>query len=79
MKILVQAKPWSKKEWIEKIWKDLLTWYDIYKVKVSAKPIKWEANKAIVEKLAQYFKVPKSKIIIEKGGSSKYKLISIKF
>ncbi len=78
MKILVQAKPWSKKIEIKYIWKDLLTDLDIYSIKLIAKPIKWEANKQLIEILSDYFKVSKSNIKILKWNSTKYKLIEIK-
>ncbi len=77
MRILVLAKPGSKKEGVEKIWKDLLTGYDIYKVKINAKPVKWKANEAIIEVLADYFKTKKNKIKILKWNTAKYKLIEI--
>ena len=77
MKILVVAKPNSKKKEIKKIWIDLTTSYEIYQIKTPAKPIKWKANESIIEILSDYFKIPKSKIKILKGNTTKYKLIEI--
>ena len=48
------------------------------KVKVTAQPIENKANKALVEYLSKTFKVPKTKIEIVKGDTSKEKTISIK-
>ena len=48
------------------------------KVKVTAQPIENKANKALVEYFSKTFKVPKTKIEIVKGDTSKEKTISIK-
>ena len=48
------------------------------KVKVTAQPIENKANKALVEYLSKTFKVPKTKIEIVKGDTSKEKTILIK-
>ncbi len=77
MKFLVKAKPWSKNEKIEKIWKDLLSWLDIYEIKIKEKPIKWKANEAIINKISEFFKIPKHKVKLIKWNTSKLKLIEI--
>lgn len=48
------------------------------KVKVTAQPIENKANKALVEFFSKTFKVPKTKIEIIKGDTSKEKTILIK-
>ena len=48
------------------------------KVKVTAQPIENKANKSLVEFFSKTFKVPKTKIEIIKGDTSKEKTILIK-
>lgn len=48
---------------------------EIIKLKVTAQPIENKANKALIEFLSKYFSVPKSKIKITKGLTSKNKTI----
>ncbi|RMF97373.1 MAG: DUF167 domain-containing protein [Candidatus Schekmanbacteria bacterium] len=45
------------------------------KVKVNVPPIEGKANKACIELLAQYFKIPKSKIEIIGGTKSRNKIV----
>jgi uncharacterized protein YggU (UPF0235/DUF167 family) len=66
MEILVQVIPGSKKISIENTGKDILTNRDIYKVKLTAKPINGQANKQLEEVLADFFKVKKRFIDIQK-------------
>lgn len=47
------------------------------RVKVRAKPIEGEANRALVRLLSDYFNVPKSSIKIKSGFSGKFKIIEI--
>ncbi len=47
------------------------------KVKVDAPAREGKANKRVIEILADYFKVPKSRIRILKGQNSKNKLVEI--
>lgn len=49
-----------------------------YKVKITAQPIDGKANKALIEFLSKYFKVPKSYFEIVRGETSKDKTILIK-
>jgi hypothetical protein len=49
-----------------------------FKVKVKSPPEKGKANKEIVERLAEYFNVSKSQIIILRGHTSRKKIIEIK-
>ena len=72
MKIFVKAKPNSKEERIQKIEENS------FLVAVKEPPVKGMANKAIVKKLSDYFKVPVSNIILVSGFSSKTKVFEIK-
>jgi len=71
MKIEVQVKPNARKEGIEK------TSEGIYKISVNAPPEGGRANAAVIELLAEHFKVRKSSITILRGHSGKKKLIEI--
>lgn len=51
---------------------------DMIKLKIMAQPIENKANKAVVEYLSKLFKVPKTKISILKGDTSKEKTLLIK-
>ena len=48
------------------------------KVKITAQPIDGKANKALIEFLSKYFKIPKSYFEIVKGETSKEKTLCIK-
>ncbi|HCB11306.1 MAG TPA: YggU family protein [Cyanobacteria bacterium UBA11991] len=48
------------------------------KVKITAQPVDGKANKALVEFLSKFFKIPKTSIQIVKGETSKDKKILIK-
>ena len=71
MKINVLVKPASKYSQVIKITK-----YD-YKVNVDAPAKDGEANKRLIEILAEHFEVPKSFISIVKGFKSKNKIVEI--
>jgi len=71
MRIRIKAKPNSKKEIIKKIENDY------FEVKVSAPPENGKANTRLIELLSKYFKLPKSKIQIIKGGANKNKIIEL--
>ena len=49
----------------------------IYRVRTTAAPEKGEANKKVLELLAQELKLPKSKLTIVSGLTSKRKLVRI--
>lgn len=51
---------------------------DMIKLKITAQPIENKANKAVVEYLSKLFKVPKTKISILRGDTSKEKTLLIK-
>lgn len=72
MRISVIVHPNSKKPGIEN---DLLETLHIH---VSQPPLEGKANKAVIEKLADYFKISKSKITLISGMKSKYKIFEIK-
>jgi uncharacterized protein (TIGR00251 family) len=71
MKINVKANPNAKEYKVEKI--------DEYNFIVNVKepPKEGKANKAIIELLSEYFNIPKSKIKISSGITSKRKIIEI--
>ena len=71
MLIKVKAKPKSKKEGVKKL-ADLL-----FEVRVNAPPEKGRANERIRELLAEYFNVPKSKVRLVRGETSKEKVFEI--
>ncbi len=71
MIIRVKVKTGAKERRIEKISANF------YKIFVKSPPVKGKANKEIIEILSNYFDVPKSKIKIVKGLTSKEKEIEI--
>jgi uncharacterized protein len=46
-------------------------------VGIKSKPVKGEANKEIIKKLAKHFKIPTSMVQIKSGHKSKQKIIQI--
>ena len=71
MKISVKVKPNAKEKKIEKLaGGSFLVW-------VKAKPQDGLANYAVREALADYFKIPKSRVILTGGEKSKNKIFSI--
>ena len=71
MRISVFAHPNSKRPRIDK---DLLGDLHVY---VNQPPLEGKANKAVVEALADYFKVSKSKVVLIRGEKSKLKVFEI--
>ena len=51
--------------------------HEVYKVKTAAKPIDGEANKALIQQLAEYFDVPKRQVEIISGHTSRQKIVDI--
>jgi len=49
-----------------------------FKIKVKALPEKGEANKEVVEIVADYFNIPKSHVKIIRGHTTRRKIIEIK-
>jgi uncharacterized protein YggU (UPF0235/DUF167 family) len=58
-----------------------LTYLDISEeyvgISVKARPVDGEANKAIIEYLADIFGLSKSNVELVKGGTNKYKIIAL--
>lgn len=77
MKILVKVIPNAKQNEVVDDAFDLLG-VRILKVKVNQPPEDGRANKAVIEILADYFKVKKSAIVIITGETSRNKIIEIK-
>ncbi|SNZ08426.1 hypothetical protein SAMN06265182_1277 [Persephonella hydrogeniphila] len=71
MRIKVKVKPNAKKEEIKKIEEDY------YEVKVTVVPEKGKANKKVIEVLSRHLKVPKSKIKLIRGETSREKVFEI--
>jgi len=67
MLITVTAHPNSKKPRVEK---DLFGGLHVY---VNQPPLEGKANQAVIQSLAEYFKVSKSKIKLVRGSKSKMK------
>lgn len=51
---------------------------DRVRIRVRSKPIDGEANSELIEIISEFFKVPKSKIEIVKGATSRNKIIKIR-
>ncbi len=71
MKIKVKVKPNAKKNEIKEIEQDY------YEVRVTVVPEKGKANKKVIELLSKHLKVPKSKIKLIRGETSREKLFEI--
>ncbi len=71
MKIHVLARPGRKKEYIKYIGRAS------FQVAVKELPIKGQSNLAIIEKLSEYFKIPKSEIKLIHGQFAKQKVFEI--
>lgn len=56
---------------------DIIIEEDFVKIKITAQPVENKANRALIEFLSKMLKVPKTKIEIIKGLTSKEKTISI--
>ena len=72
MKIFVKAKPSSKEAKVEKLDNEHFI------ISIKEPPVKGMANAAIIEILAEYFKVSFSQIKIISGYTSRNKIIEIK-
>jgi uncharacterized protein len=49
----------------------------VFKVRVSVAPEKGKANQRVAELLAEYFKVPKSRVFLVSGATFREKVFSI--
>ena len=70
MKIYVSIKPSSKASSVEKAG-------DEYTVRVKEPAVDGKANEALVKLIAQHFKVPKTRVNIVRGATSRRKTIEI--
>ena len=77
MKISVKVIPNAKQNEVVDDAFDLLG-ARILKVKVNQPPEDGRANKAVIEILADYFKVKKSAVVIVTGETSRNKIIEIR-
>ncbi len=71
IKIYVTVKPNAKEQKVEQ------TGEKEYRVSVKAAPIQGKANSAIIDALAEYFKVTKSEVGITGGHFGKKKIVEI--
>ncbi len=71
MKISVKVKPNAKQEKLEKLSENN------YSVSVKAKPQDGKANYAVREVLAEHFAIPKSRIILVTGETSRNKIYEV--
>lgn len=83
MKIIVRAKPKSKKESVERVSQPT---FDLslgdeelveYKVSVKEVPVGGKANEAIIKALAKYFDIAPSLVELVSGVTSKRKIFQI--
>ena len=71
MRIYVKVLPRSSKNSVEKISEGE------YKIKLTAPPVAGEANKMLIEILADYFDVSKSSVEIIGGKTARIKIVEI--
>ena len=71
MIVKVKVKPNAKKEEIKELDKDF------YEIRVTVVPEKGKANKKVIEILSKHLKVPKSRIKLIRGETSREKLFEI--
>lgn len=71
MIIKVKVKPNAKKNEIKQIEENF------YEVRVTVVPEKGKANKKVVELLSKHFDVPKSRIKLVRGETSREKIFEI--
>jgi uncharacterized protein (TIGR00251 family) len=50
---------------------------DVIRIKIAAPPVKGKANKELIDYLSHLLDIPKDRLEIVKGNTSKNKLISI--
>jgi uncharacterized protein (TIGR00251 family) len=71
MRISVRVKPNARKNEVERLEESR------FLVSVTAPPFEGKANEKAIELLAEYFHVPKRRVIILKGAASKEKIVEI--
>jgi uncharacterized protein YggU (UPF0235/DUF167 family) len=78
MKIFVDAKPWARVEKVEKIAPpENRPTEQHFMVAVKEPPLEGKANQAIARALANYFNLPRSRVCLVSGFSSKKKVFEI--
>lgn len=76
MKLVVRAVPNAKKsEWIG--WEKDPRAGRVARVRIAAPPVEGKANEALRKFLARHLGVPKSKVTLEKGDSSRLKTFEV--
>lgn len=76
MKLRVRASPNARQS-------EIIGWEDdpqagkVLRVKIAAAPVDGEANKALRDFLAKSLGLPKSRVVLEKGGASRFKTFEI--
>jgi len=76
-RIRVRLQPRASKNEIKGWQEDPESGEEVLQVRVTAPPVDGKANKALTALLAKEFKVPKSKIRILQGESSRDKVIEL--
>lgn len=71
MKVSIKVKPNAKENRVEEIGENQ------FLVKVKAPPKENRANQEVIETLAEYFEVPKSRVSILTGLKSSQKIVKI--
>lgn len=71
MKIKVIVKPNAKEEKVELV-------EGVYHVRVKARPVDGQANEAVIKILSEFFNVPKSKVQLCRGATSKFKFFEVR-
>ena len=71
MKIRVKVKPNSRENSVKELENDY------FEVKVSVPPEKGKANKRVIELIAKYYKIPKSKVTLISGETYHEKVLNI--
>ncbi len=77
MRIRVKAKPAAKHTEVREENAGLIDGERYFVVSVTEPPREGRANRAIVDALAEYFKVPPSRVRIVSGFTSKEKIVEI--
>ncbi|MDK3159512.1 DUF167 domain-containing protein [Kamptonema cortianum] len=76
MRIIVHLTPKASHNKVEG-WTEDVKGEKVLRVRVTAVPESGKANEALIKLLSAFFKVPKSKISIIRGASSRIKYIEI--
>jgi uncharacterized protein len=71
VKISVQVHPGAKRNEVLRF--EAGVWH----IKVAAPPVEGKANEALIKFLSKALDVPKSRISLEKGATSRHKIIAI--